>query len=462
MGSKCLALLSIDSIQKSTDTTLIFFSRCRSTIDHDAVDHSHEISDAASVQSGTSSLLRRYNDENVAKIRFLSVRRLHSRWQKIYGYRSGLLFCAGLAGTVALTNSTITIWACKRFDVVAGFGTIQHGNCNQTKKFSLWLHLAINVLGTALLGASNYTMQCLSSPTRQEIDKAHAKNEWCDIGVPSVRNLRRITWKRIILWWLLAITSFPLHLLYNSAIFDSLSTHEYNLFVVSQEFLTGAPFNIPQIEPHLELIPQLAYFTQRLDSFRNPNSNMKIKKSSGKECISIYRNRFTNSKYQDMLAVSLVSNANNSVLSLDAIEGFEENPAILIWSCADHEDECHTAYQYDDQHLIENCLFQEVDEECMLQFSLPVMLIVIMCNLIKTAAMILVFLGERSRPLMTVGDAIASFLNEPDPTTKNMCLADKYLFAKEGWEATSSTWKLERHRWFKAASIRRWLACNIL
>jgi hypothetical protein len=73
--------------------------------------------------------------------------------------------------------------------------------------------LLINALSTILLSASNYTMQCLSAPTRSEVDDAHSTGKWLDIGVPSVRNLGRIARKRVILWWLLGASSLPLHLL---------------------------------------------------------------------------------------------------------------------------------------------------------------------------------------------------------------------------------------------------------
>jgi hypothetical protein len=74
------------------------------------------------------------------------------------------------------------------------------------------LHIAINIMGTLLLGASNYTMQCISSPTRGEIDKAHSKGRYLDIGLPSLRNLEG--WRKKILFWLLVGSTMPLHFLY--------------------------------------------------------------------------------------------------------------------------------------------------------------------------------------------------------------------------------------------------------
>ena len=48
-----------------------------------------------------------------------------------------------------------------------------NGDCQQMKTIDTVSHLVINVLSTLLLGASNYAMQVLSAPTRENIDKAH-------------------------------------------------------------------------------------------------------------------------------------------------------------------------------------------------------------------------------------------------------------------------------------------------
>jgi hypothetical protein len=73
------------------------------------------------------------------------------------------------------------------------------------------LHLLINLLSSLLLGASNYCMQRLVAPTRKEIDAVHAKRDWLDIGMPSVRNLPSINKGRTLLWVFLGLSSIPLH-----------------------------------------------------------------------------------------------------------------------------------------------------------------------------------------------------------------------------------------------------------
>ena len=49
------------------------------------------------------------------------------------------------------------------------------GSCPKTKTTDTVVHLIINVLSTLLLGASNYAMQVLVAPTRENIDAAHPK-----------------------------------------------------------------------------------------------------------------------------------------------------------------------------------------------------------------------------------------------------------------------------------------------
>jgi len=136
-----------------------------------------------------------------------------ARRKRYTGWRAGAVTCTCTAFAVLVTNTVLTVWATRSFPMQDGIGTLIDGSCSRVKTWGLWLHFAINALSTLLLGASNYCMQYLTSPTRQEIDKAHASRVWLDIGVQSVRNLRHISWTRILLWYLLGLSSVPLHLM---------------------------------------------------------------------------------------------------------------------------------------------------------------------------------------------------------------------------------------------------------
>lgn len=133
------------------------------------------------------------------------------------GWRFGILsgMCAALV--VLGFNIVIVVFfnhiSSSRAPGATPESTIYQGSCGTTRKYSILMHLVINVLSTVLLGASNYAMQCLIAPTRPEIDRAHVKRVWLDVGVASVRNVRHVGKKRAALWILLLLTSLPLHLL---------------------------------------------------------------------------------------------------------------------------------------------------------------------------------------------------------------------------------------------------------
>ena len=141
-----------------------------------------------------------------------------SAWKPIWytGWHTGVLACAASTVVVLFINVGLTIYAATnpQHGMERGIGTLYEGGCDTSKTIGLWLHLGINALSTLLLSGSNYTQQCLAAPTRSEIDAAHAKRRWMDIGVPSVRNLFRIKLERTLLWIAIGFTSLPLHLLY--------------------------------------------------------------------------------------------------------------------------------------------------------------------------------------------------------------------------------------------------------
>ena len=139
-------------------------------------------------------------------------------WKPVWytGWHTGVLACATSVMVVLLINVGLTIYAATNpeYKMERGIGTLYSGSCEKSRTIGLWLHLGINALSTVLLSGSNYTQQCLAAPTRSEIDTAHARVRWMDIGVPSIRNLFRIKAERTLLWIAIGITSIPLHLLY--------------------------------------------------------------------------------------------------------------------------------------------------------------------------------------------------------------------------------------------------------
>ena len=90
------------------------------------------------------------------------------------GYHFGKLCCVITAATVLFVNIILMAKVSSDKNVTDGLGILQDGDCNETKRLDLWLHFLINIPSTLLLGASNYSMQCLSAPSRKDIDTAHS------------------------------------------------------------------------------------------------------------------------------------------------------------------------------------------------------------------------------------------------------------------------------------------------
>lgn len=116
-----------------------------------------------------------------------------------------------LALAVLVVNVSVPAWAASKN--VTGDGLLFKGSCGKVKRFALIGHAVINICGTLLLAASNYAMQVLVAPTRQDIDSAHLQKAAFFIGSQSLRNLRSVTRFRALLWVLLSLASVPLHLL---------------------------------------------------------------------------------------------------------------------------------------------------------------------------------------------------------------------------------------------------------
>lgn len=139
---------------------------------------------------------------------------LRAAWRQRGWRRSTLLF-SGLAFLTFAANLAFALWAMTSREVTNGMGVVAEKDCAEIKRLNMAMHVVINALSTVLLAGSNYCMQCLSAPTRSEVDSAHKQRRWMDIGVSSLRNIAKgdIARRRTWLWLLLALSSLPLHLL---------------------------------------------------------------------------------------------------------------------------------------------------------------------------------------------------------------------------------------------------------
>jgi hypothetical protein len=75
---------------------------------------------------------------------------------------------------------------------------------------------------------------------------------------------------------------------------------------------------------------------------------------------------------------------------------------------------------------VEGCLAIPSYAHCKLQISLYILIAIIVCNFIKSAAMIWTLWYQHEMTFVTFGDALSSWLDVPDLSTKGRCLTRKH------------------------------------
>ena len=425
------------------------------------------------------------------------------------GWQMGVTLGAITTGVVLVINLSILIWGAAGAGFEGSLRTLQQGSCKKTKDMSLWLHLAINALSTLLLGASNYTMQCLSSPTREEIDAAHRRGKWLDIGIPSLRNLKHISRGKLVLWCLIALSSVPIHLLYNSVVFSTLSAQDFSVFATTVGLVNGRPLNRTLLNDlaHPDSYHYIDTETVQIDTVQDQRNASEWQKLESRDCIKAYGQDFV-SAHGDLLLILPTTNATGTTFLV--IYVLADVFASYDWMCmGNSEPTCSVNSVLSEagnwtltplagqvslsngskKHFndpIQYCLSQSVEEQCQVQLSLVILGAVVACNATKALCMLLTIKCQRSQPLVTLGDAIESFTQDPDQNTVGMCLASKEIIDRVGknrvsmsptdkinhifldnvrkiaWTANPLEWTALRHWWFSSASMRRWLVCNIL
>jgi len=131
----------------------------------------------------------------------------------VSGWHAGLNRAFILSSCAFLLNVSIYAWLYRTHETRSGTGTIIDDSCFNVRNANIGVHAGLNIISTLVLGASTYAMQGMTAPTRQEVDKAHAKGKWLEIGTHSVRNLFHLRKRNVTIWIVLVFTSIPFHLL---------------------------------------------------------------------------------------------------------------------------------------------------------------------------------------------------------------------------------------------------------
>lgn len=135
------------------------------------------------------------------------------------GWRGGIALNMSLAVVCLLVAIVAVILAATTKRLSGQPETIFEGKCGRARSIDLGLHALINVFAFFFIAAGNYVAQVLASPTRTEVQSAHSKQKWLDIGIPSLRNLAGISKGRGLLCAVIVLAAVSIHVVYNSLLF---------------------------------------------------------------------------------------------------------------------------------------------------------------------------------------------------------------------------------------------------
>lgn len=284
---------------------------------------------------------------------------------------------------------------------------------------------------------------------------------------------------------------------FNSSFFASIASMNYSVVFATPGFLEGDSFDYTDssdnyVQSGKPSENQIAQVQEQVVT--NPSQFERLESA---ECIQ----RYATDLITDRRSVIVITNDvpvpdRGSVLT--AIAGFTATPNIngYDWICplsytlttVDGVTQYSRTYSYfgdcsqqiaQGQLDLENwtptnitaeyCLSQKVEEQCGFHANIAIIWTVVVCNMVKILIMVYIACSRGlETPLLTIGDSVASFMTNPDPTTVNLgpitiravkaLGRDKTSDRSKVWSADrSSGWQpSSRLRWFHAVSVQRW------
>ncbi|ROW07624.1 hypothetical protein VPNG_06852 [Cytospora leucostoma] len=375
-----------------------------------------------------------------------------TRRRLMTGWRFGVLVNILLIIVVFITGFICAVYAGSKVPITTGEMDLFTGSCQGATSIDWGLHALINVFVMILIVGASYIFQVLSSPTRSEVSRAHDGKQWLEIGVPSVRNFGHIAKLRAVLAIALLTMAVATQIMYNSIIFTSQPEVSYNLIVVSESFLSGWTFSNTSSNNEGGLT------RNEILQLRNLASHNELANLTTSECIGIFKGAF-NTDFRNVLLVLDTLGSEDSLVAT-AQAGIDGNK---LQAANDMSISINNDQLFFDGTPVGFCLAQhsETSEElCTVQLSIFVFVAVLALNLITLLIAATTLVLKRFEPLVTLGDAITSFLRDPDPTTRTNCLLTKQNLrtGMGGWGFSEGKyWTPKRdHMWFRSPSLANW------
>ncbi|KAF9701530.1 hypothetical protein EKO04_000903 [Ascochyta lentis] len=373
-----------------------------------------------------------------------------TRQSRFHGWRMGVLSGCCMSTLVLGCNIALVVVGANRYGGYdnSGIADLMYGDELTISRWNTALHIFINILSSILLAGSNYTMQVLSSPTRQEIDRAHGRGDWLEVGILSLRNLRRISRNRALLCLVLATSSIPLHLFYNASTFKIIAHNDYYvraLDIKSTAYLTmnsstayqnlsnegwQSVYNRPFVSGHGNL-----YLVADWMAF-NTTTNLDPLWLTPSMFLPWEARNVT--KYNSLTVSALL----NGSTGPDWIPYDDGQPNFSLQN-ATFKSTYNETIRPNLLHIA-HAFSTPTNSQSRIQISFHFMMVVIAFNVFKLVVMMSVLITDRRKYIVTLGDASASFLEFPEPLTESCCLLSRDQIIHQAQKQSSNYGRLPK------------------
>jgi hypothetical protein len=263
--------------------------------------------------------------------------------------------------------------------------------------------------------------------------------------------------------------------------------NDYIVFLVNQTFVDPRNANLSSLELlHLmdndsnDIQYDTQYVAERADETSILGDLLKsalagtLDKLDIEQCIRSYGTMFLSNRSNLLLVESDIDVIESIFVSNEVIDtlpdnGCAEDPVSWICPTYDCKVPCLNRLNgvlVEAQNLtgVDHCLSQSTEEFCKLQFSLPIAIVIILFNFFKALIMLILAFGLREARVQTIGDAITSFLVQPDRIVNGRCLynASDFKLAGLSGNPRDLTFTKKSMRFAESGERRVWILTYIL
>jgi hypothetical protein len=240
---------------------------------------------------------------------------------------------------------------------------------------------------------------------------------------------------------------------YNSAIFATITAREYMVFSANEAFVDSSAgrFSVQQGMDEIQYYwnPKSAEHRQSemkvMDHMFSLAHTRSLELLDGVSCVNAYAQPYQ-VMYGNLLLVVSNTTKNYTTGAAIAYEARDrpafvtlrtddENPSPFYWIGGDaHVGDIGGWIEHLQTHIqewqpfgkqINYCLAEKLEQNCRLEYSAHLVLVVLLMGLLKMVVVLYIALKVDDVPLLTIGDTVSSFLHRPEAKTEGMCLLER-------------------------------------